>query len=157
MTAATPALAVLAAAGVAHQLREYHHDPGTQGYGLEAAEKLGVPPERVYKTLVAAVDGHLCVAVVPVSHLVSLKALAKALGGKHAQMADPDLAMRATGYVVGGISPLGQKKALPTVIDETATLWDSVLISAGRRGLDVELSPTDLVRLTSAVVADICA
>ena len=157
MTRATPALAALSAAGVAHTVRDYEHDPAVTAFGLEAAEKLGVDPDRVFKTLVAEVDGRLCVAVVPVTCQVSLKSLAKALGGKHAQMADPAHAMRATGYVVGGISPLGQKKALPTVIDETAQIWDTVLVSAGKRGVDVELAPADLAALTSAVFADIAA
>lgn len=155
MTRATPALAVLAAAGVAHTVREYDHDPSITAFGLEAAEKLGVDPDRVFKTLVATVDGALCVAVVPVTGQVSLKALARASGGKHAEMADPAQAMRVTGYVVGGISPLGQKRALPTVIDESAQLWDTVLVSAGRRGLDVELAPADLALLVSGTFANI--
>lgn len=155
MTAATPALAALAAAGVTHTVREYLHDPASTSYGLEAAEKLDVEPERVFKTLVASLDGQLCVAVVPVTVQVNLKSLARALGGKHAEMADPAIAMRTTGYVVGGISPVGQKRLLPTVIDETAQLWDTVLVSAGKRGMDVELSPDDLAAITRAVFADI--
>lgn len=154
--AGTPALAALAAAGVPHTAHPYEHDPrSTVGYGLEAAEVLGVEPERVFKTLMAAVDGVLTVAVVPVTGKLDLKALAHAAGGKKAAMADPAAAERATGYVVGGISPLGQRTPHPTVVDETVWLFDTVLVSGGRRGLDVELAPDDLVRLTSATVADI--
>lgn len=152
----TPALVALATAGVAHTVRAYEHDPAsTLGYGLEAAQLLGVPPEQVFKTLLTSVDGRLVVAVVPVTGQLDLKALAQAVGGKRAEMAAPAVAERATGYVVGGISPLGQRQAHPTVVDETAWLFDTVLVSAGRRGLDVELSPADLVRLTDAVVADV--
>ncbi|WP_282946274.1 Cys-tRNA(Pro) deacylase [Cellulomonas endometrii] len=150
----TPALAALAAAGVPHTAHPYEHDPrSTVGYGLEAAEVLGVEPERVFKTLMASVDGELTVAVVPVTGKLDLKALAQAAGGKKAVMADPAAAERATGYVVGGISPLGQRTPHPTVVDETVLLFDTVLVSGGRRGLDVELAPDDLVRLTSATVA----
>src|SRR5699024_10020976 len=124
------------------------------GYGLEAAQVLGVPPEQVFKTLMTTVDGTLTVAVVPVTGTLDLKALAHVLGGKKAAMADKHDAERATGYVVGGISPLGQKAPHPTVIDETVWLFDTVLVSGGRRGLDVELAPDDLVRLTAATVAD---
>lgn len=152
----TPALVALATAGVAHTVRAYEHDPSSAlGYGLEAAQLLGVPPEQVFKTLLTSVDGRLVVAVVPVTGQLDLKALAQAVGGKRAEMAAPAVAERATGYVVGGISPLGQRQAHPTVVDETAWLFDTVLVSAGRRGLDVELSPADLVRLTDAVVADV--
>lgn len=155
MTAGTPALALLAQTGTSHVVREYDHDPATTAFGLEAAEKLDVEPERVFKTLIAELDGHHVVAIVPVTHQVNLKSLAKAASGKHAVMANPNDAMRITGYVVGGISPLGQKKKLITVIDETAQLWDTILVSAGKRGLDVELDPNDLIALTSAIVADI--
>lgn len=152
----TPALVALAAAGVAHTVHPYEHDPSsTLGYGLEAAAVLGVEPERVFKTLMTSVDGTLTVAVVPVTAKLDLKALAQATGGKKAAMADPAAAERATGYVVGGISPLGQKTAHPTVLDETIWLFDTVFVSGGRRGLDVELTPDDLVRLTEAVVAPI--
>jgi Cys-tRNA(Pro)/Cys-tRNA(Cys) deacylase len=152
--AGTPALAALAAAGVPHTAHPYDHDPRSAvGYGLEAAEVLGVEPERVFKTLMTSVDGALTVAVVPVTGKLDLKALAQAAGGKKAVMADPAAAERATGYVVGGISPLGQKSPHPTVVDETVWLFDTVLVSGGRRGLDVELAPDDLVRLTSATVA----
>jgi Cys-tRNA(Pro)/Cys-tRNA(Cys) deacylase len=152
----TPALVALGAAGVPHTAHAYEHDPATPlGYGLEAAHALGVEPERVFKTLLTNVDGRLVVAVVPVTTTLDLKALASAAGGKKATMAERAAAERATGYVVGGISPLGQKTVLPTVVDETVWLFDTVLVSGGRRGLDVELAPDDLVRLTSATVADV--
>lgn len=154
--AGTPALVALAAAGVAHTAHAYEHDPAsTLGYGLEAAHALGVEPERVFKTLLTNVDGHLVVAVVPVTTTLDLKALASATGGKKAALADRAAAERSTGYVVGGISPLGQKTTLPTVVDESVWLFDTVLVSGGRRGLDVELAPDDLVRLTAATVADV--
>lgn len=142
-------------AGVAHELRPYDHDPGASSYGLEAAVALGVPPQRVFKTLLVKVDGRLVVAVVPVSGSLVLKALAAAVGGKRAELAEAEEAERTTGYVVGGISPLGQRKALPTVVDETASSFETVLVSAGRRGLEVELAPSDLVRLTAAQLAPI--
>lgn len=138
-----------------HVLRPYDHDPSAPSYGLEAAEALGVAPERVFKTLLARVDGRLVVAVVPVSGSLDLKALAAAAGGKRAEMAEPAEAERSTGYVVGGISPLGQRRALPTIVDSTAADHDEVLVSAGRRGLDVALAPADLVRLTRATLAPI--
>ncbi|CAB4332721.1 unannotated protein [freshwater metagenome] len=138
-----------------HLVHEYTHEPSASSYGLEAAQKLGLDPLQVFKTLIAVVDGKHCVAVVPVSSQVSLKALAKALGGKHAAMADPNDAMRITGYVVGGISPLGQKKLLPTAIDEMAMEWETIFVSAGKRGFDVEVKPSDLMQLTQAVLADI--
>lgn len=138
-----------------HVLRPYDHDPSAPSYGLEAAEALGVAPERVFKTLLARVDGRLVVAVVPVSGNLDLKALAAAAGGKRAEMAEPAEAERSTGYVVGGISPLGQRRALPTIVDSTAADHDEVLVSAGRRGLDVALAPADLVRLTRATLAPI--
>lgn len=152
----TPALVALAAAGVPHTAHAYEHDPRSGlGYGEEAAAVLGIDAEQVYKTLLAVVDGTLTVAVVPVAGMLDLKALAHAAGGKKAVMADPAAAERATGYVVGGISPLGQKTPHPTVVDETVWLFDTVFVSGGRRGLDVELAPDDLVRLTGATVADI--
>ena len=157
-SAATPATTALARAGVEHAVHPYAHDPAVaaaDGFGLEAAAALQVAPERVLKTLVADVDGHLAVAVLPVTGRLDLKALAAALGGKRAAMAEPAAAERATGYVVGGISPLGQRRRLPTVVDASATGHPTVLVSGGRRGLDVELAPADLVRLTSAVVADV--
>jgi len=151
----TPATLALAAAGIAFVPREYRHDPGAASYGAEAAEALGVEPERVFKTLLVDVDGELVVGVVPVTGSLGLKELAAAVGGKRAAMADPALAQRRTGYVLGGISPIGQKTRHRTVIDETAELYDSVLVSGGRRGFDIELSPADLVRATDALLADI--
>lgn len=152
----TPALVALTGAGVVHTAHTYEHDPGNDvGYGLEAATALGMDPERVFKTLMASVDDTLTVAIVPVTGHLDLKALAHAVGGKRAALADRVRAERATGYVAGGISPLGQKSAHPTVVDESAWLFDTILVSGGRRGLDVELAPSDLVWLTSATVADI--
>ncbi|MFD6879280.1 MULTISPECIES: Cys-tRNA(Pro) deacylase [unclassified Streptomyces] len=153
--AGTPAIVALTAAGVEFTTHAYEHDPAHPSYGEEAAEALGVPAERVFKTLVADVDGVLTVAVVPVSGSLDLKALASASGGKRAAMADPALAERTTGYVRGGISPLGQRKRLRTVVDASATAHPTVCVSAGRRGLEVELAPTDLTALTGAVVAPI--
>ena len=153
--AGTPATAALTAAGVAFTVHPYDHDPAAASYGAEAAEALGVPPEQVFKTLLVDTGSGLAVAVVPVAGSLDLKAVASALGVKKVAMADPSAAERATGMVVGGISPVGQKRALPTVVDETAHLFDVVYVSGGRRGLDVGLSPDDLVRLTSATVGDI--
>ncbi|AYL35581.1 Cys-tRNA(Pro) deacylase [Streptomyces fungicidicus] len=151
----TPATVALTAAGVAFTVHSYDHDPSHPSYGEEAAEAMGVSPERVFKTLVADVDGALTVAVVPVAGQLNLKALAAAAGGKRAAMADPALAERTTGYVRGGISPLGQRKRLPTVLDESATGHDTICVSAGRRGLEVELSPHALTTLTQATLAPI--
>ncbi|GHF06420.1 Cys-tRNA(Pro) deacylase [Pseudolysinimonas yzui] len=145
----------LRAAGIPFTERAYLHDPAVTDFGREAAEALGVEPDRVFKTLLADVDGRLVVGIVPVTGKLDLKALAAAVGGKKAAMADAALAERRTGYVVGGISPIGQKTRHETVLDETAELWDTVLVSGGRRGLDLELTPADLIRATSAVVADI--
>ncbi|TXL62855.1 Cys-tRNA(Pro) deacylase [Aeromicrobium terrae] len=153
--AATPAFVALDRAGVAYAPRAYDHDPRAESYGEEAARELGVDPARVLKTLLADVDGELCVGVVPVTGQLDLKALAAALGGKKATMADPARAERATGYVVGGISPLGQKRAHRTVVDVSAESFDTVLVSAGRRGLDVELAPADLLAVTRGVTAPI--
>jgi len=154
--AGTPALVALAAAGVPHTVHPYAHDPRSAvGYGVEAALALGLDPQQMFKTLVAQVDGVLTVAVVPVSGHLDLKALAEAVGGRRATMAERGDAERATGYVAGGISPLGQRVAHPTVLDETAYLFDEVYVSGGRRGLDVGLAPDDLVALTDAVVAAI--
>lgn len=149
----TPATVALTRAGVAFVLRDYEHDPRAASYGTEAAQALGVEPERVLKTLLADVDGRLVVGVVPVTGQLDLKALARAVGGRKAQMADPAAAERATGYVVGGISPIGQKKAHPTVVDESALTHATVLVSGGRRGLDLELAPGDLVAVTGATTA----
>lgn len=153
----TPATALLATEGVPHVIRSYEHDPRLAerrlSYGMEAAEALGADPRTVFKTLLADVDGTLTVAVVPVDAQLDLKALAASRGGKRASMADPAAAERATGYVVGGISPLGQRRRLPTVVDASALDFPAVLVSAGRRGVDVELAPADLVRLTAARTA----
>ncbi|MEV5547675.1 Cys-tRNA(Pro) deacylase [Streptomyces sp. NPDC052309] len=151
----TPATVALTAAGVAYTIHSYDHDPAHPSYGEEAAEAMGVSPDRVFKTLVADVDGALTVAVVPVAGQLDLKALAAAVGGKRAAMADPALAERTTGYVRGGISPLGQRKRLPTVLDASASGHDTICVSAGRRGLEVELSPDDLAKLTDAVIAPV--
>lgn len=152
-TAATPATLLLVRAGVAHVVHSYEAGPGA--YGPAAAQALGVQPERMLKTLVVELDGRLGCGVVPVSGSLDLKLLAAALGGKHAAMAEPAVAERSSGYVLGGISPLGQRKPLPTAVDTSVEAFDTVLVSAGRRGLSVELAPTDLVRLTGAVVADL--
>ncbi|MFY0405795.1 Cys-tRNA(Pro) deacylase [Solicola sp. PLA-1-18] len=152
-SAGTPATVLLERAGVTFAVRAYDHDPRAESFGLEAAEALGVEAARVFKTLVVDADGALAVAVVPVDSLLDLKAVARALGAKKAQMADPSAAERSSGYVVGGISPLAQKRPLPTVVDSSATTFDTVLVSGGRRGLDLELSPQDLVQLTSATVS----
>jgi Cys-tRNA(Pro)/Cys-tRNA(Cys) deacylase len=151
----TPATVALTSAGVPFTIHSYDHDPSHPSYGEEAAEAMGVSPDRVFKTLVADVDGALTVAVVPVAGSLDLKALATAVGGKRAAMADPSLAERTTGYVRGGISPLGQRKKLPTVLDASASTHDTICVSAGRRGLEVELAPTDLAHLTKAVLAPI--
>jgi len=150
---ATPATLAAARAGVGFATHSYEHDPAVASYGEEAARAMGLPPEQVFKTLVADVDGQLTVAVVPVSASLDLKALAAAVGGKRATMADPALAERTTGYVRGGISPLGQRKALPTVLDASAQERRTVCVSAGRRGLEIELSPADLAGLTGATTA----
>lgn len=151
----TPATVALTSAEVAFTVHSYEHDPAHPSYGEEAAEAMGVSPERVFKTLVADVDGELTVAVVPVAGSLDLKALAAAVGGKRAAMADPTLAERTTGYVRGGISPLGQRKRLRTVLDASAKEHDTICVSAGRRGLEVELSPSDLAMLTDAVLAPV--
>jgi Cys-tRNA(Pro)/Cys-tRNA(Cys) deacylase len=151
----TPAVQALERAGVPHTLHPYDHDPRARSFGVEAADVLGVDPARVFKTLVAQVDEALVVGIVPVSRWLDLKALARAVGARRAAMAEPSAAQRATGYVLGGISPLGQRRGLPTVLDESALAHDTILVSAGRRGLDVELTPSDLVSLTSATTAAI--
>ncbi|MVO87063.1 Cys-tRNA(Pro) deacylase [Streptomyces sp. p1417] len=151
----TPATVALTRAGTAFTLHSYDHDPAHPSYGQEAAEAMGVSPDRVFKTLVADVDGELTVAVVPVAGTLNLKALATAVGGKRATMADPAAAERTTGYVRGGISPLGQRKQLRTVLDDSADGHATICVSAGRRGLEVELSPADLAALTGAVLAPI--
>jgi len=152
-SAGTPATVALTRAGIAHTLHPYAHADGTSSYGEEAAAALGVAPERIFKTLLADLGAELVVAVVPVARQLDLKALASALGAKKAVMADPAAATRSTGYVLGGISPLGQRTRLRTVVDRSATDLPTVLVSAGRRGLQVELAPDDLVRATGALVA----
>ncbi len=151
----TPATSALTSAGITFTLHPYAHDPRANGYGEEAAAALGVEPERLFKTLIATVDGALACAVVPVAARLDPKAFAAALGGKRAELADPAAAARATGYVVGGISPIGQKTRLRVVADESVELFDTVFVSAGKRGLQVELAPADLIRVTGALVADI--
>jgi Cys-tRNA(Pro)/Cys-tRNA(Cys) deacylase len=154
---ATPATALLTRQRVAHQVHAYTHDPKAPSYGAEAAAALDVDPARCFKTLVVDVEGSLTVAVVPVSGSLDLKALAMALGAKRAAMADPALAERTTGYVLGGISPLGQRKRLATAVDGSAEAFDTIFVSAGRRGLEIELAPADLIRLTGATVAPIAS
>ena len=154
-SAGTPATVALTAAGVSFTQHCYEHDAAAGSFGLEAADLLGLPPEQVFKTLLVDSGAGLAVAVVPVSGRLDLKAMAAALGVKRVTMADPTAAQRSSGYVVGGISPVGQKRALPTVVDESAELFDVVYVSGGRRGLDLGLSPRDLVQVTDAVVADI--
>ena len=151
----TPATVALTRAGIAFTEHAYEHDPGAPSFGLEAAEVLGLDPAQVFKTLLTTVDDRLVVGIVPVSGQLDLKAVAAAVGGKRATMADPSAAERATGYVVGGISPVGQRRPHPTVLDETALDFPTVYVSGGRRGLDLGLSPQDLVRVTGAVVAGI--
>ena len=151
----TPATVALTRAGVPFTLHPYDHDPRAESFGLEAAEALGVPPERVFKTLLAEAGGVLVVGIVPVTGQLDLKALARAVGASKAAMADPAAAERSTGYVVGGISPVGQKRALSTVLDDSALSHETVFVSGGRRGLDLELTPADLVRATRATTAPI--
>ena len=151
----TAATALLARLSIPHTVHAYEHDPRRGSYGAEASEALGVPPGRVFKTLIADVDGALTVGVVPVAAQLDLKALAAAAGGKKAAMADVAAAERATGYVAGGISPLGQRKRLPVVLDSAALDFPTVFCSAGRRGLEIELAPADLVRASNATVAPI--
>ena len=143
----TPATTAARRAGIAFAIHEYAHEPGAASYGMEAAEALGVDPARVFKTVVADLDGALTVCIVPVDGELDLRSL-----GKRARLADTAKAERTTGYVAGGISPLGQRRALPTLVDETALEHETVFVSAGRRGLEIELAPQDLVALTSARV-----
>ncbi|EFG75995.1 putative YbaK/EbsC protein [Mycobacterium parascrofulaceum ATCC BAA-614] len=158
--AATPALAALVKAGVPHEVVTFDHDPRERSFGGEAVHALtarGIAAEQIYKTLVIAVPGGLGVAILPVPARLSLKAAAAALGAGKASMAEPAAAERATGYVLGAVSPFGQRKALPTVVDADALAWDRVYCSAGRRGWDVGVSPQDLIRLTGAITAGIRA
>jgi len=154
----TPAITALKRARLAFEVLEYQHDPDAPSYGEEAAEALGLEPSQVFKTLLVSLSGHkspLAVAVVPVTHQLSLKAIARAVGAKKAAMADTAVAEKTTGYIVGGISPIGQKKALPTVIDASAEALDKLHVSAGRRGLEVALTPADLAKITRARFFDI--
>jgi Cys-tRNA(Pro)/Cys-tRNA(Cys) deacylase len=151
----TRATAQLARLAIPHVLHRYAHDPRHPSYGQEASEALGVPPDRVFKTLVADVDGHLTVAVVPVAGSLDLKALATAVGGKKAAMAEPGQAEKASGYVTGGITPLGLRRPLPVVVDETALRHATVFCSAGQRGLEIELAPADLIAAANARTAPI--
>jgi Cys-tRNA(Pro)/Cys-tRNA(Cys) deacylase len=151
----TPATVALERAGIAFTRHVYEHDPAASSYGLEAAQALGLEPASVFKTLLADVYGELAVGIVPVTGQLDLKALASALGGKRAVMADPAAAERTTGYVVGGISPIGQKRRLRTVLDTSALDLPTIYVSGGKRGLDLGLDPHDLVRLLEAQVAPI--
>jgi len=153
--AGTPATTALDRAGVMYTVHAYAHDPSTASYGTEAAEALGLDPATVFKTLLALVDDALVVAVVPVTGQLDLKALAAAAGGKRAVMAPPEVAERSTGYVVGGISPLGQRRALPTYVDVSARDLPTMYVSAGRRGCDLGLAPADLMSLTAATWAPV--
>ena len=152
----TPAISAAKKKKIAYRVHQYSHDPAHASYGKEAAEKLGIKEERVYKTLVVELDqGSLAVAVIPVSSMLSMKLVAKAAHAKKAAMADKELVERTTGYVLGGVSPLGQKKRLVTVIDSSAKDFPTIFVSAGRRGLEIELSPNDLGALTTATFAEI--
>ena len=153
--AGTPALLAVERAGVAHSVHEHPMDMTARDLGQDSARQLGMDPDRVFKTLIADVGGRLVVAVVPVSHHLDLKALARAVGGKKAEMVTPEVAERSSGYVVGGISPLGQRTALPTVIDDSALDHPTIIVSAGRRALKLEIAPADLVRLAGAITAAI--
>lgn len=154
---ATPATRLLRSGGIPHQIHVYEHNPHETSYGAEAVRALGVAQERVFKTLVATVDDQLIVGIIPVAAQLDLKALAAAAGGKKATMADVGLVQRTTGYVTGGVSPLGQKRPLPTFVDVSAQNHNTVYCSGGRRGLEIELAPFDLVRLTSATFAQIAS
>ena len=153
----TPAIRALDAAGVPFTVHEFEHRPGTRDYGREAADELGVEHDQVFKTLVVVADGSLAMAIVPVSCQLSLKAVAAALGAKRAELCDPERAERTTGYVVGGISPFGQRKRLATVIDETCELYETIYVSGGRRWLDLGIAPDDLIAVLAAIVAPITA
>jgi Cys-tRNA(Pro)/Cys-tRNA(Cys) deacylase len=151
----TPAIRTLEAAGVEFRVLAYERGESRRDFGREAAEALGLDHDQVFKTLVVTADGSEAVAIVPVTRTVGLRAVGTALGAKRVAMCDPDRAQRVTGYVLGGISPFGQKKRLRTVIDETSALFDTIYVSGGKRGVDVEIHTADLIILTEAVVADI--
>ena len=152
----TPAIDLARKKKVFHAIHEYEHDVASESYGLEAAEKLKISSKRVFKTLVVSLtDKSLAVGVVPVSSLLNMKAIAKTLGSKKAAMADQSEVERSTGYILGGVGPLGQKKRLPTVIDSSARQFETIFVSAGRRGLEIELNPNDLKKLVNGNYADI--
>lgn len=153
----TPAIVELEANGVQFSVHEYERGDSLHDFGREAADQLGLDPDQVFKTLLVTADGSQAVAIVPVSGKLALKAVGQALGAKRVEMCDPAIAERITGYVRGGISPFGQKRKLPTVLDEMATVFDTIYVSGGRRGLDIGVAPADLVRLLGATVADIAA
>jgi Cys-tRNA(Pro)/Cys-tRNA(Cys) deacylase len=153
----TPAIRVLDEAGVEYGVHEYARGADLRDFGAEAAEALGLPYDQVFKTLVVVADTELAVTVIPVSATLSLKLAAAALGAKRVTMCEPARAERSSGYVIGGISPLGQKRPLPTVLDESAELFDRIYVSGGKRGLDVSLAPADLARLVDATVAPLTA
>ncbi|GAB2655431.1 Cys-tRNA(Pro) deacylase [Vibrio panuliri] len=155
----TPAINAAKKKKVNHTIHQYEHDPRAESYGLEAAEALGQDPKQVFKTLLFCLNGepkNLAVAVLPVEHKLNLKLAAKAAKAKKAEMANPDIAQKTTGYVVGGISPLGQKKALPTFIHNSAEGLATMMVSAGRRGLEIELAPKDLAELTRGQFVELC-
>ena len=153
----TPAINELERNGVAFSVHEYERGESLHDFGLEAADKLGFDADQVFKTLLVTADGNQAVAIVPVSAKLSLKAVGKALGAKRVEMCDPAVAERVTGYVRGGISPFGQKRRLPTVVDEMATVFDTIYVSGGKRGLDIGVAATELIGLLDATVADIAA
>ena len=155
MSGATPATAALDRAGIGYRLHPYQHDDRASSYGDEAATALGVDARQIFKTLIAAVDGRLTCAVVPVAGRLNLKALAAAAGGRKAELAEAAQAQRATGYVLGGISPLGHRRPVPVVIDRSAEQFATIFVSAGRRGLQLELAPGDLIALARAALAEI--
>ncbi|MDJ0806019.1 MAG: Cys-tRNA(Pro) deacylase [Gammaproteobacteria bacterium] len=153
----TPAVNAANKQGITFNIHEYRHDPANQAYGVEAAEKLGISADQVFKTLVVILDnGHLAVAVIPVSQQLNLKRFAKAIGCKKVQMADKAAVERSTGYILGGVSPLGQKKRLMTLLDRSAKMFETIFVSAGRRGLEIELSPADLISITGGSLHEIC-
>ncbi|MDQ2837562.1 MAG: Cys-tRNA(Pro) deacylase [Actinomycetota bacterium] len=153
MSGATPATTALDRAGISYLLHSYQHDSRAESYGDEAATALGIDPRQIFKTLIASVDGALTCAVVPVAARLDLKALAAAVGGRKAELAEPARAQRATGYVLGGISPLGHRSPIPVVLDESVADFESVFVSAGKRGLQLELSPLDLIDAARASTA----
>jgi Cys-tRNA(Pro)/Cys-tRNA(Cys) deacylase len=153
----TPALDALDAADIAYTIHEYERGDDVHDFGIEAAAKLGLDADQVFKTLVVTADGAQAVAIVPVSSKLALKAVGRAIGAKRVEMCDPAVAERVTGFVRGGISPFGQKKRLPTVVDEMATAFDVIYVSGGKRGLDIGIAPADLVAHLDAIVADIAA